>query len=43
MRPLKLSDVVKQFYARTYSGIRGLISEQKAQIEKNLGKQAKVY
>ncbi|KAK5656835.1 hypothetical protein OQA88_4383 [Cercophora sp. LCS_1] len=35
-------DVVKQFYEKTHSGIRGLISEQKAQIEKCLGEQPKI-
>ncbi|KAM7222484.1 hypothetical protein V8F06_001978 [Rhypophila decipiens] len=35
------SDVVKQFYAKTYNGIRELISEQKTQILKVTGKKPK--
>ncbi|KAK0624001.1 hypothetical protein B0T14DRAFT_517383 [Immersiella caudata] len=35
------SDVIKQFYSRTYNGIRELISEQKSEITKKLGKPPK--
>ncbi|KAK4444198.1 hypothetical protein QBC34DRAFT_415619 [Podospora aff. communis PSN243] len=35
------SDVIKQFYSRTYNGIRELISQQKAEITKTLGKPPK--